>query len=130
MTDNFNCALSDPAGWGGVRGADRVERGGRGVAIHRAKKRAHRRAPTPRPTDQAAARRTEPASPPAAGQRAAGADDAPARHSPRQQRILQLSFEGASVHEIAHELRLPAERISDEKYKAIHKLREHLGIEA
>jgi RNA polymerase sigma factor (sigma-70 family) len=47
--------------------------------------------------------------------------------SPRQQRILQMSFEGWSVHEIATELRLPPERVSDEKYKAIRKLRQHLG---
>jgi RNA polymerase sigma factor (sigma-70 family) len=43
--------------------------------------------------------------------------------SPRQQRILQMSFDGWSVQEIADELQLPAERISDEKYKAIRKLR-------
>src|SRR5262249_39799595 len=46
--------------------------------------------------------------------------------SPRQQRILQMSFEGWSVQDIAAELRLPAARVSDEKYKAIHKLRGHL----
>jgi RNA polymerase sigma factor (sigma-70 family) len=46
--------------------------------------------------------------------------------SPRQQRILQMSFEGWSVHEIATELRLPPERVSDEKYKAIRKLRSQL----
>ena len=47
--------------------------------------------------------------------------------SHRQQRILRLSFEGWSVHDIAADLRLPAERVSDEKYKAIRKLREHLA---
>ena len=47
--------------------------------------------------------------------------------SPRQQRILQLSFEGWSVHEIAAELAMPPERVSDEKYKAVRKLREHLA---
>ena len=47
--------------------------------------------------------------------------------SPRQQRILQMSFEGWSVHDIATDLRLPPERVSDEKYKAIRKLREHLA---
>jgi RNA polymerase sigma factor (sigma-70 family) len=47
--------------------------------------------------------------------------------SRRQQRIVQLSFEGWSVHEIADELRLPPERVSDEKYKAVRKLREHLA---
>lgn len=46
--------------------------------------------------------------------------------SGRQQRILQMSFEGWSVHDIAEEMALPAERVSDEKYKAIRKLREHL----
>ena len=47
--------------------------------------------------------------------------------SSRQQRILQLSFEGASVQEIADEMRLPPERVSDQKYKAIRKLRLHLA---
>jgi RNA polymerase sigma factor (sigma-70 family) len=47
--------------------------------------------------------------------------------SPRQQRILQMSFEGWSVQDVARELRLPAERVSDEKYKAVRKLRAHLG---
>ena len=43
--------------------------------------------------------------------------------SPRQQRILQLSLEGWSVQDIARELQIPVERVSDEKYKAIRKLR-------
>lgn len=47
--------------------------------------------------------------------------------SERQQKIVQLSLDGWSVHEMAEELNLPAERVSDEKYKAIRKLREHLG---
>jgi len=46
--------------------------------------------------------------------------------SERQQRILQLSFEGWSVHEISDKLALPTGRVSDEKYKAIRKLRAHL----
>jgi RNA polymerase sigma factor (sigma-70 family) len=49
--------------------------------------------------------------------------------SPRQQHILRMSFEGWSVHEIAARLETPPERISDEKYKAIRKLREHLCAE-
>jgi RNA polymerase sigma factor (sigma-70 family) len=48
--------------------------------------------------------------------------------SPRQQRILQMSFEGWAVQDIATELTMPPERVSDEKYKAIKKLREHLQI--
>lgn len=47
--------------------------------------------------------------------------------SQRQRRIIQLSLEGWSVHEMAAKLRLPPERISDEKYKAIRKLRDYLG---
>jgi RNA polymerase sigma factor (sigma-70 family) len=45
--------------------------------------------------------------------------------SPRQQKILQLAFAGFSVQEIAQEMDLSPERISDEKYKAIRKLRDH-----
>jgi RNA polymerase sigma factor (sigma-70 family) len=44
----------------------------------------------------------------------------------RQQRIVQLSLEGWSVQDIGQKLELPPERISDEKYKAIRKLRAHL----
>jgi RNA polymerase sigma factor (sigma-70 family) len=47
--------------------------------------------------------------------------------SPRQQRIVQMSIEGWAVQDMAEELKLPAERVSDEKYKAIRKLREHFG---
>jgi RNA polymerase sigma factor (sigma-70 family) len=47
--------------------------------------------------------------------------------TPRQKRILQMSFEAWSVQDIAKELKLPAERVSDEKYKAICKLRDHLN---
>jgi RNA polymerase sigma factor (sigma-70 family) len=48
--------------------------------------------------------------------------------SPRQQRILQLSFDSWSVQEIAEEMELAAERVSDEKYKAIRKLRASFGV--
>ncbi len=47
--------------------------------------------------------------------------------SARQKRIVQLSFEGWSVQEIADELRAAPERVSDEKYKAIRKLRARLS---
>ncbi len=46
--------------------------------------------------------------------------------SARQQRILQLSLDGWAVQEIADEMQLPAERVSDEKYKAVRKLRAYL----
>lgn len=43
--------------------------------------------------------------------------------SARQQRIIDLSLDGWSVQDIASALALGAERISDEKYKAVRKLR-------
>jgi len=47
--------------------------------------------------------------------------------TPRQQRILQMSFEGWTVQDMAAEMGLPPERVSDEKYKAVRKLRGHLS---
>jgi RNA polymerase sigma factor (sigma-70 family) len=47
--------------------------------------------------------------------------------STRQERITRMSLDGWSVNEIARALGLPAERVSDEKYKAIRKLRAALG---
>jgi RNA polymerase sigma factor (sigma-70 family) len=44
----------------------------------------------------------------------------------RQQEILRLSFDGWSVHEIASRLQISPARVSDEKYKAIQKLRERV----
>ena len=46
--------------------------------------------------------------------------------TPRQQRILQMSCEVWSVREMADELRVAPGRVSDEKYKAVCKLRAHL----
>jgi RNA polymerase sigma factor (sigma-70 family) len=42
----------------------------------------------------------------------------------RQRRILTLWSQGRSIDEIAHDLGVPAARASDEKYKALRKLRE------
>lgn len=50
--------------------------------------------------------------------------------SPRQQRIVHLTAHGWTIPEIAAELRSTVERISDEKYKAIRKLRRELGVSA
>jgi RNA polymerase sigma factor (sigma-70 family) len=50
--------------------------------------------------------------------------------SQRQQRILELSFEGWTAQEIAAKLGLGAERVSDEKYKAVCKLRSRLCDQA
>lgn len=60
-----------------------------------------------------------------AEERSAVAQAASQLLSVRQQRILEHSFDGWSVQEIAEELGAPPERISDEKYKAIRKLRSH-----
>ncbi len=46
--------------------------------------------------------------------------------SQRQQRILGLTCEGWSIPEIADELKTSVERVSDEKYKAIRKLRKEI----
>ena len=43
--------------------------------------------------------------------------------SPRQQRILQLACDGWSVADMAQELKTTSKRVSDDKYKAIQKLR-------
>lgn len=48
--------------------------------------------------------------------------------SPRQQRILNRLAAGWSVPEVAAELGTTPARVSDEKYKAVHKLQRHLGI--
>jgi len=48
----------------------------------------------------------------------------------RQQQILKRTGEGFGIGEIAKELGTTPDRISDEKYKAIRKLRAYLGIEA
>jgi RNA polymerase sigma factor (sigma-70 family) len=48
--------------------------------------------------------------------------------SPRQQQILRLSGDGWPVNAIAKEMGERVERVSDEKYKAIRKLRAHVGV--
>jgi len=48
----------------------------------------------------------------------------------RQKRILEMSIEGYTIQEVADAMRMSPERVSDEKYKAIRKLRRHLGVEA
>ena len=50
--------------------------------------------------------------------------------SERQQKIVELTVHGWAVPEIAVELRTTPERVSDEKYKAIRKLRTHLGVDS
>src|SRR5439155_11823322 len=62
-------------------------------------------------------------------ERAAVRDAAQEVVSPRQYRIVQMSLDGWSVHDVARELRLPAARISDEKYKAVRKLQDYLSVQ-
>ncbi len=49
--------------------------------------------------------------------------------SPRQQRLLQMTCEGYSIADMAQELSMSTQRVSDEKYKAIQKLRMHFQQE-
>jgi RNA polymerase sigma factor (sigma-70 family) len=48
--------------------------------------------------------------------------------SSRQQRILQLTREGYGIPEIAQDMQMSTDRVSDEKYKAIRKLRKELKV--
>jgi DNA-directed RNA polymerase specialized sigma24 family protein len=48
----------------------------------------------------------------------------------RQQRIVERLAEGWTIAEIAQVENTTTERISDEKYKAVRKLRIHLGLES
>ena len=47
--------------------------------------------------------------------------------SHRQKRIVELTAGGWDVPDIASELGTTPDRVSDEKYKAIRKLRNHFG---
>jgi RNA polymerase sigma factor (sigma-70 family) len=60
-------------------------------------------------------------------QRALVLQTAEERLSPRQATILAHSLDGWTVEEIARKLRVPPARISDEKYKAIRRLRAELS---
>jgi RNA polymerase sigma factor (sigma-70 family) len=114
-----------PDAWGQVLKADGQERREFVRAIDAVKKRTQRSRKTTPLTD-AVADRHEPHERQIASEREAVRQAAEELLSARQQRILQMSFEGWSVHGIAAELQVPAERVSDEKYKAVRKLREYL----
>jgi hypothetical protein len=47
--------------------------------------------------------------------------------TPRQDRIVELWARGWTVPEISDSLKMPAARVSDEKYKALRKLENHLA---
>jgi RNA polymerase sigma factor (sigma-70 family) len=47
--------------------------------------------------------------------------------TPRQNHILELCLEGYTVSDVSQKLGLPVERVSDEKYKAVRKLRSYFN---
>src|SRR5262249_54362135 len=108
-----------PDAWDQALKSDGEERREFLRAIDTVKKRSQRqRRPVSIPLDQFADRND-------LSQRRLADDRETVRHaagellSERQQRIVQLSLDGWSVHEIATELKTGPERVSDEKYKAI-----------
>ena len=50
--------------------------------------------------------------------------------TPRQDRIVDLWTHGWTVPEIGEALKMPVARVSDEKYKALRKLENHLADRA
>jgi RNA polymerase sigma factor (sigma-70 family) len=115
-----------PHQWANVLAADGAERREFIRAIDTVKKRTQRDRKHAGLTPDAAAWT------PAADRRddrAAVTEAAAAVLSPRQQLIVELTAGGWAVPEIAAELGTTPERVSDEKYKAIRKLRTHFGVE-
>lgn len=48
--------------------------------------------------------------------------------TPRQSSILSLLCDGHSIGQISERLEIPTSRVSDEKYRAIQKIRRHLSL--
>lgn len=119
----------DPSDWNRVLSAEGDERREFLRAIDAVKKRTQRARKNGTFIDDAVADRRDGAERQRAEERQAVSQVAAEVLSQRQQQILRLSFEGWSVQEIAEELSVGPERVSDEKYKAIRKLREHLCTE-
>jgi RNA polymerase sigma factor (sigma-70 family) len=115
-----------PADWGRLLKEDGDDRREFLRAIDAVKKRTQRARKFCHTLDGVADRR-EPHALRVAAEREQVREAAQELLTPRQQRILQLGFEGWSVHDTARELGLPPERVSDEKYKAIRKLRGRLA---
>lgn len=117
----------DAAKWGAVLAAEGEERKEFHRAIDAVKKRTQR------------ARKLSALTPDVADWRNESAADLRERReavaaaanvlSPRQRRIVELTAGGWAVPEIAAELGTTVERVSDEKYKAIRKLRAHFGVQ-
>lgn len=113
-----------PAAWGNALSAEGEERKELFRAIDAVKKRTQRAkvgtvlpmdVPAAKPDAEAEARREAVAA-------------AAAVLSGRQQQILTLSADGWDVSGIAGELGTTPERVSDEKYKAVRKLKAALGL--
>jgi RNA polymerase sigma factor (sigma-70 family) len=116
----------EPQAWGDVLGEEGEERREFLRAIDAVKKRTQRQRRWAAGAPEAVPDRRDGVERRRAEDREAVDQAAAEVLTPRQQRILQLSFEGWSVQDMAAELQLPPERVSDEKYKAVRKLREHL----
>jgi RNA polymerase sigma factor (sigma-70 family) len=119
-----------PEAWGRVFQFEGEERREFFRAIDTVKKRAQRTKKWSPVEEDAVADRLDGQRRERADDRATVAEAATEVLTLRQQRIMQLSFEGWSVQEIADELAIGPERVSDEKYKAVRKLRTHLGSDA
>jgi RNA polymerase sigma factor (sigma-70 family) len=117
-----------PGDWGHVLCHESAERREFLRAIDTVKKRSQRSRKLAGLADDAVADRQERGEQQRADDRQVVDAAAAELLSERQQRILRLSFEGWTVQEIADEMTMTAERVSDEKYKAIRKLREHLKV--
>ncbi|HLJ94846.1 MAG TPA: sigma-70 family RNA polymerase sigma factor [Gemmataceae bacterium] len=127
-TQEVFCRLLErvaPEDWGQILSAEGVDRREFLRAIDAVKKRSQRSRKWAHTAIDAIADRHDLHERRLADHREAVTQAAAQMLSQRQQRILNLSFEGWTAHEIAHKLQIPAERVSDEKYKAIRKLRDH-----
>jgi RNA polymerase sigma factor (sigma-70 family) len=112
--------------WGEILGGDGEERLEFLRAIDAVKKRTQRARKTSGAIDQLADPRM-PRDSWLGEEREAVSQAAKALLSSRQQRIVRMSLEGWSVHEMASALGMPPARVSDEKYKAVRKLQNKLA---
>jgi RNA polymerase sigma factor (sigma-70 family) len=128
-TQEVLCRLLErvpPASWDAVLHAEGEERKEFLRAIDAVKKRTQRQRRWSAPLPDSIADRYAPVAERRAEERRLVEQAAAEMLSPRQQGILQMSFEGWSVQDVAGQLRMSPERVSDEKYKAIRKLRSQL----
>jgi DNA-binding CsgD family transcriptional regulator len=115
----------EPAGWGLVLKSETEERRELVRAIDAVKKRTQRDRKRTMPLIEVPADNQDSAARNLKDERDAVTQVARQLLSARQQRILQMTVEGWGIADMAGELGLNPERVSDEKYKAIQKLRAH-----